>query len=276
MKVLHVAPGDSAGGSLIQALRLAGEDGENVLSCMDDFSCGPISSLTPASRAQWWGRFSPWYTAPEVEHRLAEFWNRLDAWDGKIVLWFGRRSAQELSFLHAMADRLEGRRISLVDVTGFQYPFTRRDGTPAISEPMPAVSLVRHEALLTLLGTEREATDKELSRLRSHWCALVREDAPFRVATDEGLVSAPADYFDQVLLELASTAWLRVNRLIGEALGHEKAEMQVGDVLLASRIVALVEQGRLLANVDPWQIRAGEVRLPDALPTGRSAAFRDQ
>jgi len=56
MKVLHLNPGDSAGGALRQALRLAGEGGENLLSCLDDFSCGPIASLTPASRANWWGR----------------------------------------------------------------------------------------------------------------------------------------------------------------------------------------------------------------------------
>ncbi len=268
MSILHVAPGDSAGGSLRQALRLAGGDGENVLPCMDDFSCGPITSLSPAERSNLWARFSSWYSAPEVEHRLADFWDRLDSWDDKIVLWFGRGSALELSFLHAIADRLEGRRISFIDVTGFQYPFTRRDGTQAISLPMPAVSIVRHEALQTLLGTEREPRGEELDGLRSRWRALVQEDAPFRVATEEGLVSAPENYFDSVLLELASAEWLKVNRLIGDAFGHDKAYMQIGDVMLASRIVALVEQGRLLAQGDPWEMRACEVRLPDALPTG--------
>jgi hypothetical protein len=205
---------------------------------------------------------------PEVEQRLAEFWNRLDAWDGQVVLWFGRGSAKELAFLHAMVDRLEGRRISFVDVTGFQYPFTRRDGTQAVSDPMPAVSIVRHEALQTLLGTEREAGDEERARLRSHWRALVREDAPFRIATEEGLVSAPADYFDPALLELASTEWLKVNRLIGDAFCHAKAYMQVGDLVLASRIAALVKQGQLLADGDPWDMRACKVRLPNARPTG--------
>lgn len=268
MKVLHVAPGDSAGGSLRQALRLAGEDGENVLPCMDDFSCGPISSLAPASRARRWELFSSWYSTPEVELRLAEFWSTLDAWDGEFVLWFGRGSALELSFLHAMVDRLEGRRISFVDVTGFQYLVSRRDGTKSMCEPMPAVSIVRSEALQTLLGTEREPSGEELDGLRSRWRDLVRDDAPFRVATGEGLISAPADYFDSALLELASGEWRKVNRLIGDAFCHDKAYMQIGDLMLQSRIVALVEQGRFIAKGDPWEMRACEVRLPDALPTG--------
>ncbi len=123
MKVLHVAPGDSAGGSLILALRLAGEDGENVLSCMDNFSCGPISPLTPAARSRWWGQFWEGYATPEAEGRLAEFWKRLDAWDGKLVFWFGLRSAAEVALLHVLADRLKERPVFLADVTGHRYAY---------------------------------------------------------------------------------------------------------------------------------------------------------
>lgn len=36
------------------------------------------------------------------------------------MLWIGRGSASELAFLHALADRLEGRAVFLADVTGHQ------------------------------------------------------------------------------------------------------------------------------------------------------------
>jgi hypothetical protein len=38
--------------------------------------------------------------------------------------------------------------------------------------------------------------------------------------------------------------------------------IQVGDVMLRMRIVALVQEGKLLADGDPWNLRSGRVRLP--------------
>ncbi len=276
MKVLHVAPGDSAGGSLIQALRLAGEDGENVLSCMDNFSCGPISSLVPADRSRWWGQFWEGYATPEAEGRLAEFWKRLDDWDGKLVLWFGLYSAAEVTLLHVLADRLRERPVFLADVTGHQYAYTRRlDGKPALGGPAEAASLVQPEGLRGLLGKERQATDRELTNLGARWQALVQENAPFRVVKNGVLISAPLDYFDEALLGAAKPTWQKLARVIGETLVSDAADLQVGDLLLLARAVALVEQGRLVANGDPWEMRSCEVRLPETRPTGRSAAFRD-
>jgi hypothetical protein len=145
---------------------------------------------------------------------------------------------------------------------------SRRDGTKSMCEPMPAVSVVRSKALQTLLGTKREPGGAELEGLRSRWRALVQENAPFRVTTGEGLISAPADYFDSALLELASSEWRKVNRLIDDAFCHDKAYMQIGDLMLQARIVVLVEQGRLVAMGNLWEMRSCEVRLPDALSTG--------
>lgn len=69
--------------------------------------------------------------------------------------WFGRGSASELSFLRLLADRLEGRSFSVVEVTGLRYHFTRFDGTAVFSHPARAASRVRKEGLRMLLGAER-------------------------------------------------------------------------------------------------------------------------
>ena len=37
---------------------------------------------------------------------------------------------------------------------------------------------------------------------------------------------------------------------------------QVGDLMLQARIVALVAEGRLLAEGDPWVMRSCRIRLP--------------
>jgi hypothetical protein len=38
---------------------------------------------------------------------------------------------------------------------------------------------------------------------------------------------------------------------------------QVGDLMLQGRIVALVNEGKLLADGDPWDMQSCQVRLPD-------------
>ncbi|WP_297370654.1 DUF3658 domain-containing protein [Acidocella sp.] len=264
MKVLHVAPGHSAAGSLRQALRAAGNS-DGVLLCPDDFSCGPVASLSPSARAEWWGSM---LEMPEAEAEFAAFWRGLDAWEGKLVLWFGRRSSMELACLHAVAERLDGRSFFVVDVTGLQYPISRRDGTQVMSEPASAVSMVVPGALQALLGTERELDPGERAELRANWRVLVQENSPVRVVGDAGLVSATEDHFDQMLLNKATTIWRKMARMVGGALVSDKVYGQVGDLMLLVRAVALVEQGRLLAKGNPWEMRACEVRLPDASPTG--------
>ena len=124
MTTLHIAPGDSAGGTLRQAIQNAGSDDE-VLICGDDLSCGPIASGDPAERAEWWGQF---YDDLNTETDLKAFWDRVLSTKDRLVVWFSRRRANELAFLLAFADRVGDRPYECVDVTGRQLPAKRRDG----------------------------------------------------------------------------------------------------------------------------------------------------
>jgi hypothetical protein len=45
-------------------------------------------------------------------------------------------------------------------------------------------------------------------------------------------------------------------------MGNNFAYMQVGDMMLLARVVALVGEGKLLADGDPWDMRSCRVRLP--------------
>src|ERR1700726_3397331 len=105
MRTLHIAPGDSAGGSLRAAIRDAGGDDE-VLGWRDDLSCGPIASDDPAARAKWW---APFYGDQDIEGDLKRFWDRIATTDDRLVVWFGRHSASELAFFLAWTDRLGDR-----------------------------------------------------------------------------------------------------------------------------------------------------------------------
>jgi len=259
MKTLHITPGDSACGSLRQAIRLADRD-EEVLACRDDLSCGPIESNDPSPRAAWWARF--YEEAEVVSASFGAFWDRVTTTNDRLVVWFGRHSALELSFLLCWADRLGRRPYDVVDVMGLRLPYTKRDGTSAVTQPVQAVSIVPADALKLLFGRERQFTASEQDDASRQWRRLMAENAPFRVVTPEGLVSAPIDYFDPSLMEQATKEWKRANFVVGSAMGHNDDYMQTGDLMLRARVVALVGEGKLLADGDPWDMRTCRIRLP--------------
>lgn len=245
MKVLHVAPCDSASGGLKEAIRLAGHQQE-ILAFNDDLSCGPIAWGTSRERAAWWSHVH----APISEEDLTTFWHRVETADERLVVWFGRHSASELAFFLALADRLEDRPYDIVDVT--------------ISQPDGAVGLLPANRLAALIDTARPIAPEEAVDAGRLWQRLRAQNAPFRVVTPVGLASAPIDHFDSSLLEQAAKEWLNAAYVIGSTMAHTcEPYMQVGDTVLLARLVALVEEGELLADGDPWDMRTCRVRLPD-------------
>lgn len=132
-----------------------------------------------------------------------------------------------------------------------------------MSAPMQSVGIINPERLRTLLGRERPATALEVEEASQSWRQLKLENAPFRVVTATGLVSVQIDYFDPSLLRQATPEWKKVVRVVGEAMAFgDERYFQVGDTMLLARVVALVEEGKLLADGDPRDMRSSRVRLP--------------
>jgi hypothetical protein len=262
MSVLHIAPGHSAGGSLRQAIRAVGRHDE-VLFFRDDLSCGPIDTEDLAGRVAWWTRFygDDWET--EVAP-LKAFWDRVATTDDQMVVWLGRHSPLELAFFLAWADRLGNRPYSIIDVTGLRLPSNRSDGSVTLSPPIPAVSIMPPYQLASLFGSERPVTAQEAMEAGLQWRRLKSENAPFRVVTPAGLASAPVDHFDHLLMERVTSEWRKVARVIGDTMGlNPEPYPQVGDIMLLARVIALIDEGRLLAEGDPWDMHSCRVRLPD-------------
>jgi hypothetical protein len=252
MKTLHIAPGDSAAGSLLQAIRDVDLDDE-VLRFPEDLSCGPIESDTPSARAVWCAQF---YEAEEVEARLRKFWDRVTNADDHLVVWFSRLSASELSFFLALADRLGERAYDIMDVTDRRLP----RGLPIGS--IQLVSIMQPDNLRSLLGKERPVTAQERDKNSRQWRQLQIENAPFRIVTEIGLVSTSIDHFDPWLLAEATSDWQAVRRVVARAMIlNSEPFFQVGDLMLHTRVVALIAQGRLLADGDSWDV-SSRIRLP--------------
>jgi uncharacterized protein DUF3658/uncharacterized protein DUF1835 len=259
VSTLHLSPTDSASGAIRQALRGAERDDE-VLAFQDDLSCGPVDSLEPSTRASWWGQFH--YNASETEATLKRFWDRLASHRDRLVVWFSRHSAGELSFFLALADHLGVRPYDIVDVTGRQVPRRQPDGTTALSRAARSVSILSAETLRSLLEKEEPITPEQRGASTRDWQRLQSENAPFRVVTDTGLVSTSVDHFDPLLLAQASSEWRTVTETILYTIGYNSEPYdQVGDMMLWARLVALVNGGKLIADGDPWE-RSTRIRLP--------------
>jgi hypothetical protein len=100
------------------------------------------------------------------------------------------------------------------------------------------------------------------------WRRLRAENAPLRIVDAGGLRSAPITFFDQQLLSFAKTSWQKPARIIGETIMEwvgppTDPYFQAGDMILAVRLIALVEAGVLEGRGDLTDIRQSEVRLVD-------------
>jgi hypothetical protein len=255
-------PSHSAGGSLMQALERAGRE-ETVLAFPDDLSCGPIQGSAPAARADWW----VWMYCGEPEDGVAEmqaFWDRVTTTDDELVVWWGRHSSRECAFFMALADRLLDRPFNAIDVTEVEYSFTGGDGSQILSQAPQEVSTMQREGLAGLLDTQKPVNEAERRDAALHWRQLRQENAPFRILSPGGLVSAPLDYFDDQILAQLSLEWQKVPRVLWNSSRlDERQHIQLSDYMAHKRLVFLVENGRVLADGDPRNTRTCRVRLPD-------------
>jgi len=242
-----------------QAVLKAGRQ-DDVLAFRDDLSCGPICSDDYSIRVDWWDQF---YEASEVREALTQFWERIARTDERIVLWFSRNAANELAFFLACAERLGERQYAIVDATE-HHPSSGQGVAPVVANrPFHWVSTMAPDQLSALFGTELQITTEQRQDAISRWRQLKMENAPFRIVSPLGLISAPIDFFDALLLERVSTKWKRIVLVIGETLGYNSQPYhQVGHGMLLMRVVAMVEEGRLEVQGDPWDMRSSLIRLP--------------
>jgi hypothetical protein len=254
MATLHLAPTDSAGGAIKAALAIAGRD-EAALAFPDDLSCGPIRSYDWRERADWW---APFYDRAEVEEAIRPFWERVGRGDEQIVIWFGRQSACELAFFHACCDRLGDRSFSIVDVTGVPF-VAARNGQPQTWYGGRVSAIGPHD-LASLFEAAQPIADSTRLAAAERWRQLQAENSPFRIATPGGLFSAPAEYFDLMLLEQIGLELTKFTAVIGATMAVGDY-WQVGNLMLQLRLVALAEQGKIVIDGDPMDIRAATVRL---------------
>jgi uncharacterized protein DUF3658 len=95
------------------------------------------------------------------------------------------------------------------------------------------------------------------------WTQLQVENAPFRILSEKGLISAPIECFDTLLLGHVTAEWQGMARIVGDALYdfYRTGIFQTGDLVLAARLAGLAEAGMLEWRGDPSDMARCEMRL---------------
>ena len=256
---LHVVVGESAGGVLRQALRLLGRD-DRVAVLADDLSIGPINPAEPRARVAWAARELGFNSGGTIVRRIENSWSEALAPVSRRIVWTSRRSGPDYTGFLEWLWRVGDETCEVVDLTDARFA-----GGPGgdlgwivslgVLDPNQIVAM-------GLLDRAEPLSESARFRYREIWRELRAENAPLRVVSDRGLSSAPITFYDEELLSYAVGHWRKVARIVGEALSNQGGLARYGDLLLAARVRALAQAGRLEARGNPIKMRFSEVRLP--------------
>jgi hypothetical protein len=260
---VHIVFGESAGGSLRQALRSMKRK-DRVLALNDDLSLGPIDPAEPRARRAWIAEELGYKVGEALVARVEGFWENALAPAQRWIVWTSRRSARDYTGFLEWLWRLGDQPCDIVDLTDTRFPDRCAEG------PAGYLSLVISPGILSpdqivamgLVDRAQPLAPAPRARYRDIWSRLRTENAPLRVISETGLSSAPITFYDEELLSYAVRHWRKVARIVGEALTSQEEFSRCGDLLLAARMRALANAGRLEARGNPLKMRFSEVRLP--------------
>jgi hypothetical protein len=261
--IVHVVFSCSAAGSLKLALELLQRD-ERVVYVDDDLSTGPIDPPSPALRAEWIAD-KLGYDHLEICERADAVWAEAASEEASPIVWFSRRWAPEYAGFLEFVWRRQDLPMKIVDVADLELT---RDGRPTPTASL-AFAGVHHETIVAhrLREQAQELTATARAAARATWKALRHENAALRVMSPAGLISAPLDHYDAMILSLVGEEWVRGARLVGQLLGS--LHPQTSDFLLWARICDLVDGRALEGRGELESYRDSWVRKPAAEPGSR-------
>ena len=250
-RTLHVVFGLSAAGSIREALKRIDRP-DKVVGLIDDFSCGPTDSSDMKARQAFDEDVLGYDLEDEDVRKMRKaFWRKsLDPKQRRIV-WLSRWSAIEYCNFLVWLEQNGDAPFDLVDLTDTSLPGHR---DPSVFKPVMCTALVGAEQFVQHQLWDRAVPFSEQQRSDSMrlWGRLRSEDAPLRVITPAGLVSAPIEQFDADLLSRVNDDWTDARQVVGRTMVaamydsfREGGVYQCGDLLLFSRVRSFVEAGVL-------------------------------
>ena len=222
---------------------MAGQDGV-VVSPYDDLSFGPIDKEDPVARSRW------------VENELGySDWQNIV--QGNLPVLTASLTAANAPIAWVSPDRAQS-------VAGFLWWHSHMTDKEFFIVEVPGLSLLGPEHMARYLNQAVRFPNSIRQSSHSLWAKLQAENAPLRVLSESGLVSASIDYFDRDLLAHVTPTWKRMALIVGQTL-YDQVDSefhQTGDLMLAARLVSLAEAGELEWRGDLGDMHRCEMRLP--------------
>jgi uncharacterized protein DUF3658 len=190
------------------------------------------------------------------------FWEAALSTTSRRIGWVSRRVVREYTGFLEFARRAGDETYDVVDLTDIPTnPKACADNWTL--RPIGLSDLYnRPKEVLGFLGNAMPLTANQRDTYQVLWERLCLEEAPLRVITDDGLISAPLSYLDDLLVSCTIAQWRKVARVLAEALveSWEGGFFNVSEVVLAARIRALAAAGRVEGRGDLFRIRHSEIR----------------
>ena len=255
---LHIAFNCSIASSIRQVIK-ALDMKDDVIGLSDDLSFGPINTSKYYERLRWM-EDTTGFEWLDIIRDTEAFWREAEARAASSVIWINLYNSSEYCGFLEFIERTGGAGSKLLDTTGIEF----RTQTNHSYIPR-SLGIVTPEQMLKarLLERTRPLGADEAKHFRHLWTVLKAENAPLRIVTSEGLVSAPIDYFDTWLTRHVTDQWAKARRVVGEALADifsSEEGHRVSDLWLWGRVRALSDNGVLEISGDASEMRNAMVR----------------
>jgi len=262
--VAHFVFTHSGGGCLVRALREAGRD-DMVVVTDHNLNFGPIYPSDQAARAKWLEEEFGGIDRKDAV-RSERVWDEARFPDHRKVAWLTRQSAMEYA---GFLDWLWHRGDTPCDLVDLSEVDISHPGDIDPSQPKAwpkSLALLGHDTIAhnRLWDLAKPLAMADRLRYRELWQQLISEDAPLRVIEGDKLVSAPASFFDSLIMSCVTDGWRKTARVLSEvATSHwDDSIWQTNERFLQARMRFLAEIGRVEVRGETGRdFNSSEVRL---------------
>ncbi len=256
-EIIHIGYGDSAAGSLRQAIDL-GMPGDQVVVSRDDFTQGPISDCLQdgglVQRSEYWSSLKTMHTPiKNVYDHYASFIKRISGIEEKsrVVLWIGDSAHDRLATSWVIT-YLRDKNIDwhYIDLKAARY----RD-----------IPVVFNLAMLTTERVKNEfekispISDKSIDKYKEFWFRISKENTQYRIQTEGDVLSVNEMYHDSFILSHINNKDQFLGKLLATIM--KKSEHRLTDTTIESRLVVLQSQRKIKIEPNLTRIFLSKVKL---------------
>ncbi|TWM34860.1 hypothetical protein CHCC14821_4005 [Bacillus paralicheniformis] len=264
--VVHIAFGESAGGSINMMLKQTGGTQKKRLIVLPElFSIGPLQNLEikegRVNRYEWLKTY-----LNDRFHELGEIYSRFEdavsalsriQEQAAVFMWTGDHAHEQtgLRFVHHILRQMN-LAVFHLNTSKF-FPHTRSSGE------------LNDEELRFIYeqGDQSALTAAERRDLAEEWTALSQQTSVLRVWEDGRIKSVKEDFYDSFIIgklaqlqkNRSTNTFINCPRLIGEVIGH--LEENIGDEFIEYRILELIRKGIFEMEGVPKGMRYFSIRL---------------